>query len=80
MTIFLPALNKKELTSVISQGVVIKKEIYRHRLNNEQKEEVYDDVINKMLVADLLLQQNCDAEKVLLSLKEVKLGIWKGLI
>ena len=55
---------------MFSQGVVIKKEIYRHRLNNEQKEEVYDDVINKMLVADLLLQQNCDAEKVLLSLKE----------
>lgn len=75
MAIFLTASNKKELTSVYSQGVVIKKEIYRHRLNNEQKEEVDDEVINKMLVADLLLQQNCDAEKVLQSLKEVKLRV-----
>ena len=63
--------NRKDLAGVFTEGVVIKKEIYRQRLNQEQKQEVDDEVINKMLVADLLFQQNCNAEKILQSMKEV---------
>ncbi|XP_052070817.1 trichohyalin-like isoform X2 [Mytilus californianus] len=62
--------NSREFNTIYSEGLIIKKEIYRHRLNNEQKEEVDDEVLHKMLLADLLSQQNCDAEKVLQSLME----------
>ncbi|CAC5415799.1 unnamed protein product [Mytilus coruscus] len=62
--------NSREFNTIYSEGMIIKKEIYRHRLNNEQKEEVDDEVLHKMLLADLLSQQNCDAEKVLQLLME----------
>ncbi|XP_063400098.1 trichohyalin-like isoform X3 [Mytilus trossulus] len=62
--------NSREFNTIYSEGVIIKKEIYRHRLNNEQKEEVDDEILHKMLLADLLSQQNCDAEKVIQSFIE----------
>lgn len=49
---------------LIREGIMLKREIYRHRLNQNQKENVGDRTIHELLFADLLQQQNCDAEKL----------------
>ncbi|KAJ8301441.1 hypothetical protein KUTeg_020428 [Tegillarca granosa] len=60
----MPLENWQVQERVIREGIIIKREIYRHRLNQNQKENVGDKTINEMLFADLLKQQNCDAEKM----------------
>ena len=54
----------KDHERLFLEGVTVKRELCRHRMNQEQKAEVSDGPVNQLLMAELLLTQNCEAERL----------------
>ena len=54
----------KDHERLFLEGMTVKRELCRHRMNQEQKAEVSDGAVNQLLMAELLLTQNCEAERL----------------
>jgi len=54
---------ERDHRQLFMEGVILKREVLRHRLTGDQKQEVDDTAIDQLLFADLLSQQNCDTEQ-----------------
>lgn len=56
---------QKEHDKILSEGVLIKRELCRQRMSSDQKAEATDKEIHEALMAELMLAQNCEAERLL---------------
>ena len=55
---------QKEHDKILSEGVLIKRELCRQRMSSDQKAEATDKEIHEALMAELMLAQNCEAERL----------------
>lgn len=61
---FLPE-KQKEHDIILQEGFVIKRELCRQRMSSDQKAEATDREIHEVLMAELILAQNREAERLL---------------
>ncbi|XP_022298182.2 uncharacterized protein LOC111107326 isoform X1 [Crassostrea virginica] len=59
-----PMDKQKEHDKILSEGVLIKRELCRQRMSSDQKAEATDKEIHEALMAELMLAQNCEAERL----------------
>lgn len=56
---------QKEHDIILQEGFVIKRELYRQRMSSDQKAEATDKEIHEVMMAELILAQNREAERLL---------------
>lgn len=56
---------QKEHDGILSEGVDIKRELCRQRMSSDQKVEAVDRDIHEAMMAELILAQNQEAERLL---------------
>ncbi|XP_055999875.1 trichohyalin-like isoform X3 [Ostrea edulis] len=60
-----PPEKQKEHDGILSEGVDIKRELCRQRMSSDQKAEAVDRDIHETMMAELILAQNQEAERLL---------------
>lgn len=56
---------QKEHDIILQEGFVIKRELCRQRMSSDQKAEATDKEIHEVMMAELILAQNREAERLL---------------